>query len=152
MNGSINYLVTTNVTCKPIIFGTSELGSLHRALMALSAEQNGGLEILDTQRCVIDASGRVFYTHARLTFDKFGLEIRDRYGCLIDSYSAPEPGKKRFKVRRYKTWANDTVVEADSAEETKEAVDQMVQDGEFDVLDGWCEDVWYEVTEEGETK
>ena len=152
MNGSINYLVTTNVTCKPIIIGTSELESLHNYLMALSAEQNGGLEILDTQRCVIDASGKVFYIQVAITFDRNGLEIRDRYGCLIDSYSVPEPGKRRFKVICYETWANSTVVDADSAAEAKKAVDQMVQDGEFDVLDGWYEDVWYEVIEEGETK
>lgn len=145
MNGSINYLVTTNGTCKPIIIGTSELESLHRALMALSAEQNGGLEILDIHRCVIDASGRVFYTQARLTFDKSGLEIRDRYGSLLDSYSAPEPGKKRFKVIRNETWTNEIDVEAESAADAIEIVDKLVADGSFDVLDGWCTDVDHEV-------
>ena len=141
MNGSINYIVAVNSLFKPIIVGTPELKSLYEDLISLGADQNGGLEILDAKRMVITNAGKVVYTQVTITFDKSGLEIRDRYGCLLDSYSVPEPVKKRYKVIRSETWTNDITVEAESEEEAIEIVSKMVQDGEFDVLEGWCDDV-----------
>lgn len=158
MNGSILYIVTTNVTERPIISGTteSELKSLYEALTSLNAEQNGGMEILDTQRCVISASGKVIYTRVWLCFDKHGLEIHDIYRNLLDSYRAaePEPKLKMFRVKRYETWSDSIEVEAESEDDAIRIVRDMVYEGEFDVLEGGCTDVTHEVYDltEGESK
>ena len=150
MESAIRYVLIVFYGGKPHITNHSnQLEQMHRWLVQ-EKQDCSAFRILGAQRYVISASGKVTATDVRIDFDEGGLEIHDRYGSLLDSYSAPEPGKKRFKVTRYETWANSTVVDADSAEETQKAVDQMVQDGGFDVLDGWCEEVWYEVTEEGE--
>lgn len=162
MNGSILYIVTTNVTEHPIISGTteSELKSLYEALTALSTEQNGGMEILDTQRCVISASGKVIYTRVWLCFDKYGLEIHDVYRNLLDSYRAAEPEPetelKMFHVNRYETWANDYCVKARNAEEAMTIASDEFDNWHFDVLEGYCIDADTTVEEveeqEGESK
>ena len=158
MNGSINYIVTTNVLCRPIIKSPSELESLHEDLLKLNAEQNGGLEILDTKRVVITPAGKVVYTQVALAFNEYGLEIHDAYRNMLDSYYKPEPEplkKKKFRVRRAETWVNEQIVWADTEEEAVAITESDVADGGFDVLDGWLEEpaTWVvDVETEGETK
>lgn len=102
MTGRINYIINVNAGDRPIISGTTEqeLGSLFESLRNLQVIYDGGLEILDAERCVVSSAGKVTYIQATLTLHDAGLEIHDIYGNLLDSYTAPEPGKKRYKVIR----------------------------------------------------
>ena len=149
MNGSILYIVTTNVTERPIISGTteSELKSLYEALTALSAEQNGGLKILDTQRCVISASGKVIYTRVWLCFDKHGLEIHDIYRNLLDSYYVPARTEKRFVYRYTEMWQKTGEIAAESLEDAEAKLETMRKTGALIATDGGLVDSYYEAWE-----
>ena len=143
----IHYIINVNAGDRPFITGTTEpeLESLFKSLRNLQVTYNGGLEILDAKRCVVSSSGKVTYIQATLTLHDGGLEIHDIYGNLLDSYTAPEPGKKRYKVVRNEIWTNEIDVEAESEDDAIKIVDKLVADGGFDVLDGWCTDVDHEV-------
>ena len=148
MNSRINYIVTTNFRERPIVSGTSkvELEMLYQSLRNMKAI-DPYTAVLDCQRCVVTADGKVIYTRHCLTFDDVGLEIRDMYRNLIDSYIVPPPGKKRFKVIRSETWTNTMEVEAESEDEAVKIVKETVREGGFDVLDGYCTDVDHDVEE-----
>ena len=144
---SIKYIITTNSSCSPIVAGTTEqeLKSLFESLSTCQSVCCGAMRILDVQRWIVTNSGKVTYNHAALTFDKTGLEIRDMYGNLLDSYEAHEPGKKRFKVIGHETWKNEIEVDAEDEDAAIAIVKDLVAEGGFDVLEGYCIDVDYEV-------
>jgi len=145
-DGSILYIVTTNVTSRPIIVAPteSELKTLHADLCVLDATENGGLEILDTQRCVISASGKVIYTRVWLTFDQHGLEIHDVYRNLLDSYYVPARTEKRFVYRYTEMWQKTGEIAAESLEDAEAKLETMRKTGALIATDGDLVDSYYE--------
>ena len=139
MEGTINYILTLTYDGKPTVVVESDLEQLLGIL--LDGPKHGVVfGMIDAQRMVVSAGGMVTYSRVYPTWDGTGIIIMDKYNTIIDSYYKPEAKKKKhtFLFRRVEVWANETTVEADSESEACEIVDKMVEDGEFDVLDGWC--------------
>lgn len=105
--------------------------------------------ILGAQRCVISANGLVKFTEVRIDWDEDGVGVYDRYGYFIDRYSVPEPEPTRkFMVERRETWVNRKEIRANDPDEALDIANQDVEDGVFDVLDGWLEDAETYVVQE----
>lgn len=146
MESSLQYILIVTFGGKPNIWTESDLEEMYRHLVD-AKRSCSTFHILSARRCVISASGTVEYSEIRIDFDANGLWIDDKYGSLIDHYAVPPKKKRRWKIIRSETWTNDTEAGADSEEEAISIIDNMVRSGEFDVLDGWCSDVQYEVYE-----
>lgn len=148
MEGTIKYILTLHYDRQTIVrtWGNTkaDMEDLFATLRNCRTMWND-FELLDTQRMVATAEGKVIYTKVWTVPDDSGLTIYDMYQNVLESYIAPEPQKKRYKVIRNETWTNDIEVEAESEDDAIRIVDQMVADGQFDVLDGWNSDVDHEV-------
>ena len=149
MESDIKYVLVVTYGGKPHIANHSnQLKQMHRWLLQ-EKQDCPAFHILSAQRYVICATGKVVATDVRIDFDEGGLCIYDKYDCLIDScrLSESEPVKKKFRVRREETWSDDIVVEAESEEDAVSIVEQMVENGGFDVLEGGLTDVQTYVVE-----
>ncbi len=139
MEGAINYILTLTYGGEPAVVVESDVKKIYEILQ--DGPKNGRVfGLIDAQRAVVSANGTVTYTKVYPTWDGTGIIIMDKYNTIIDSYYKPEPVKNRYRVRRVETWMNETFVDAGSEEDAEKIVDKMVEDGEFDVLDGWCDD------------
>lgn len=149
MESDIKYVLVVTYGGKPNIANHSnQLKQMHRWLLQ-EKQDCPAFHILSAQRYVISAAGKVTATDVRIDFDEGGLGVYDKYGALIDSCHLPEsePVKKKFRVRREETWSDDIVVEAESEEDAVSIVEQMVENGGFDVLEGGLTDVQTYVVE-----
>lgn len=148
MEGTIAYIVTVQFkeNTHTFLAAPSHLDKLHDTLMDYD-HGDPEFQVLDVRRRVISSKGRVTFTQHWLTFDMHGLSVFDAFGNLVDSYSVPEPEKKRYKVIRNETWTNEVEVEATSEEEALKIVNELVTSGAFDVLDGWLSDTDHDIWE-----
>lgn len=149
MESDIKYVLVVTYGGHPnIVNHSNQLEKMHRWLVQ-EKQDCPAFHILSAQRYVICATGKVVATDVRIDFDEGGLRIYDKYGTLIDSCHLPEtePVKKKFRVRREETWSDDIVVEAESEEDAVSIVEQMVENGGFDVLEGGLTDVQTYVVE-----
>lgn len=138
MEGKISYIVTVRYRGKTTIAirEPGELRSLYLTLRNLKRIYPD-LAVLDTQRSVVSPDGKVVYAKHLLKFDEHGLEIHDMYWNLIDSYYLPDDTGEIYEVERRETWVNRMKIKAHSEEEAVQLADAEVENGGFDVLEGW---------------
>ena len=151
MEGMIRYIIVgTYDGTRPTVYTTPGGEAMHNCLMD-ARRTCSQFRIIRAQRCVVTVAGQTTFTEVNIAFDEDGVSIRDQYWCLIDCYTVPQPEPeptREFWVERRETWVNKERVRANTPEEAVEFLNQDVEDGGFDVLDGWCEDVATYVIEE----
>lgn len=159
MESKINYVLTiTRDGEHASVYVLQDLEEMHEDLLTAKAASDRPLHIMDARRVVITAIGKTTYQPVQIDFDADGLQVYDPYGNLLESRGPlpePEPPKKKkFSVVRMETWTNEIEVEADDEDEAIAIVEEDVREGGFDVLDGWCMDVSYDIDEikEGDSK
>ena len=152
MESAIKYILIVTYGGKPAIYTESDVADMHKVLVD-SRRSCSKFRIINAQRCVVSPTRKTTFTEVRIDYDEDGLSVYDKYGSLIDRYTAKEPEvhkKRHFRIRREETWVNEIEVDADTETEGVEMVKYLAreEDDKFNVLDGWCEDVQTYVVEE----